>query len=74
MQTASLAKARCKLGSPPLGKRFRLSPRLRRTTLPIETLDPKNSVLFLGSGFSAKATNIANEELPAGQPPVGAPS
>lgn len=34
----------------------------------IETLDPKNSVLFLGSGFSAKATNILSEELPAGQP------
>lgn len=36
--------------------------------MPIETLDPKNSVLFLGSGFSANATNIVNEELPAGQP------
>jgi hypothetical protein len=36
--------------------------------LSIETLDPKNSVLFLGSGFSAKATNIVNEELPAGEP------
>lgn len=36
--------------------------------MPIETLDPKNSVLFLGSGFSADATNIANEKLPAGQP------
>jgi hypothetical protein len=36
--------------------------------LPIDSLDPKNSVLFLGSGFSAKATNIVSEELPAGQP------
>lgn len=35
--------------------------------MPIETLDPKNSVLFLGSGFSAGAFNIANEKLPAGQ-------
>ncbi|MBD8701625.1 hypothetical protein IFT54_17550 [Sphingomonas sp. CFBP 13714] len=36
--------------------------------MPIDTLDPKNSVLFLGSGFSADATNIAREKLPAGQP------
>ena len=36
--------------------------------MPIETLDPKNSILFLGSGFSAGATNIVNEKLPAGQP------
>ncbi|UYY78424.1 SIR2 family protein [Sphingomonas sp. R1] len=36
--------------------------------MPIETLDPENSVLFLGSGFSADATNIASEKLPAGQP------
>ncbi len=36
--------------------------------MPIEALDPKNSVLFLGSGFSSKAKNIMNEELPAGQP------
>lgn len=35
--------------------------------MPIETLDPKNSVLFLGSGFSAGATNIVNDKLPAGQ-------
>jgi len=33
----------------------------------IETLDPKNSILFLGSGFSADATNIVSEKLPAGQ-------
>lgn len=36
--------------------------------MPIETLDPENSVLFLGSGFSAGATNIVSEKLPAGQP------
>ncbi|WP_026359345.1 SIR2 family protein [Sphingomonas sp. PR090111-T3T-6A] len=35
--------------------------------MPIETLDPKNSILFLGSGFSAGAFNIANEKLPAGE-------
>jgi hypothetical protein len=34
--------------------------------LSIETLDPKNSVLFLGSGFSANATNIVGEKLPGG--------
>ncbi|WP_158551969.1 SIR2 family protein [Komagataeibacter melaceti] len=33
----------------------------------IETFDPKNSVLFLGSGFSANATNILDEKLPAGE-------
>lgn len=36
--------------------------------MPIEVLDPANSVLFLGSGFSADATNIANEIVPAGHP------
>ena len=36
--------------------------------MPIETLDPKNSVLFLGSGFSSGATNIVSEKLPAGKP------
>lgn len=36
----------------------------------IENLDPANSVLFLGSGFSAGATNIANNEVPAGYPLV----
>lgn len=36
--------------------------------MPIETLDPANSVLFLGSGFSAGATNIANDKVPAGHP------
>jgi SIR2-like domain len=35
--------------------------------LPIETLDPRNSVIFIGSGFSAGATNIASDKLPAGQ-------
>jgi hypothetical protein len=35
-------------------------------TVPVERIDPKNAVLFLGSGFSAKAKNIANEEVPAG--------
>ncbi|MGN7161940.1 SIR2 family protein [Sphingomonas sp. SAFR-052] len=35
--------------------------------MPIETLDPKNSILFLGSGFSAGASNIADEKLPAGE-------
>ena len=30
--------------------------------------DPKNSVLFLGSGFSAGARNVGKEELPAGNP------
>lgn len=34
--------------------------------MPIETLDPKNSVLFLGSGFSAGAISISKRELPAG--------
>lgn len=34
----------------------------------IKTLDPENSVLFLGSGFSAGAINIANGEVPAGHP------
>lgn len=33
----------------------------------IETLGPRNSVLFLGSGFSAGAFNIASEKLPAGE-------
>jgi hypothetical protein len=36
--------------------------------MPIESLDPANSVLFLGSGFSAGATNIAKEKIPAGHP------
>lgn len=36
--------------------------------MPIKTLDPANSVLFLGSGFSAGATNIAKEKVPAGRP------
>lgn len=36
--------------------------------MPIETLDPANSVLFLGSGFSAGATNIAKQKVPAGHP------
>lgn len=35
--------------------------------MPIETFDPKNSILFLGSGFSAGAFNIASEKVPAGQ-------
>lgn len=35
--------------------------------MPIKTLDPKNSILFLGSGFSAGAFNIVSEKLPAGQ-------
>jgi SIR2-like domain len=36
--------------------------------VPIEILDPANSVLFLGSGFSAGATNIARGQVPAGHP------
>lgn len=36
--------------------------------MPIEILDPANSVLFLGSGFSANATNIAGSPVPAGHP------
>lgn len=36
--------------------------------MPIETLDPANSVLFLGSGFSVGATNIAKSDVPAGNP------
>ncbi|MBF0860213.1 hypothetical protein HKD24_13520 [Gluconobacter sp. LMG 31484] len=36
--------------------------------MPIEILDPANSLLFLGSGFSAGATSIANEKVPAGHP------
>jgi len=36
--------------------------------VPIEILDPENSVLFLGSGFSARATNIAREPVPSGHP------
>lgn len=36
--------------------------------MPIKTLDPANSVLFLGSGFSAGATNIAKGKVPAGHP------
>jgi hypothetical protein len=36
--------------------------------MPINTLDPANSVLFLGSGFSAGATNIAGEKVPIGHP------
>jgi hypothetical protein len=36
--------------------------------VPIEILDPANSVLFLGSGFSADATNIARSPVPAGHP------
>ncbi len=36
--------------------------------MPIEILDPANSVLFLGSGFSADATNIARSPVPAGHP------
>lgn len=36
--------------------------------MPIETLDPANSVLFLGSGFSAGATNIARSPVPTGHP------
>lgn len=35
--------------------------------MPIETVDPKNSILFLGSGFSAGAFNIKKEKIPAGQ-------
>ena len=36
--------------------------------MPIKTLDPANSVLFLGSGFSAGATSIANDKVPTGHP------
>lgn len=36
--------------------------------MPIESLDPANSVLFLGSGFSAGAINISKAILPAGYP------
>ena len=36
--------------------------------MPINSLDPANSVLFLGSGFSAGATNISKDEVPAGHP------
>jgi hypothetical protein len=36
--------------------------------VPIEIMDPANSVLFLGSGFSANATNIAGRSVPAGNP------
>lgn len=36
--------------------------------MPIEAFDPENSVLFLGSGFSANAINIANERVPSGHP------
>lgn len=30
----------------------------------LKILDPENSVLFLGSGFSAEAINIKGEEIP----------
>lgn len=36
--------------------------------MPIKSLDPANSVLFLGSGFSAGATNIGLDKVPAGHP------
>ncbi|WP_193171271.1 SIR2 family protein [Nisaea nitritireducens] len=36
--------------------------------MPIEVLDPANSILFLGSGFSANATSIAGSPVPAGHP------
>ncbi|RYF48792.1 MAG: hypothetical protein EOO38_09375 [Cytophagaceae bacterium] len=36
--------------------------------MPIDSLDPANSVLFLGSGFSAGATNIGSGKVPAGHP------
>ncbi|AMM84376.1 SIR2 family protein [Martelella sp. AD-3] len=36
--------------------------------MPLEILDPENSTLFLGSGFSANATNIARSPVPAGDP------
>lgn len=36
--------------------------------MPVDSLDPANSVLFLGSGFSAGAINIAKSVLPAGYP------
>ncbi|WP_264873428.1 SIR2 family protein, partial [Saccharibacter floricola] len=35
--------------------------------MPLRYVDTKNSVLFLGSGFSKFATNILNETLPDGQ-------
>jgi hypothetical protein len=38
-----------------------------RQALPIDTFEPKNSILFLGSGFSAGALNIVGEKLPAGE-------
>jgi hypothetical protein len=44
----------------------RMEGRSTEKTVPIETLDVTNSVLFLGSGFSAGATNIAMQKLPAG--------
>ncbi|WP_395496175.1 SIR2 family protein [Acetobacter sp. KSO5] len=34
----------------------------------IKNFDPENSVLFLGSGFSAKATNIADDLVPTSDP------
>lgn len=34
----------------------------------IETIDAANSILFVGSGFSAGAENIAKDTLPAGNP------
>lgn len=32
-----------------------------------DTFDPTSSILFLGSGFSAQATNISGENLPVGR-------
>lgn len=36
--------------------------------MPINTLDSANSVLFLGSGFSSGATNVAKHKVPSGHP------
>jgi len=36
-------------------------------TTPIQEFDPERSILFLGSGFSLGATNIANDSPPNGK-------
>ncbi|GAB6968335.1 hypothetical protein JCM25156A_23720 [Komagataeibacter kakiaceti JCM 25156] len=36
-------------------------------TTPIQEVDPERSILFLGSGFSLGATNIANDSPPNGR-------
>jgi hypothetical protein len=37
------------------------------TAVPLNELDPTQSVLFLGSGFSADATNIRKQKVPTGR-------